>query len=380
MVDGVRYHPSWPGLSSREGCILHSGAGLATVTRTLANEVAALDEPHNAGSLPDFRGAMQGFAPSEDRLHHFGDWRTARRLSSAQLSAMAHALAIYSGVLRNIEQFGARVRATSEHYRQAEHNIAAAANGRGAVGEAGQLRASFLPRSEPVAGVFSVPRHRPLPETADEYDPDTIAVWLGLLHEHGAEGAHHEMSIKWQAVAEAVQRLCDALFRQAVELHNSWQDKASPLAQHKLRRIEGTAQTLASFAWDLKPLARYSAEALHEALAVLQHGSIRWHSTGRRSRINAAFDQLNGRYREIIGAYPASVAFDLPFGQLPPRSLEPAAPEPAPRSGADPPPPADPFQAPSVIGGDIPRSWTFDFDGNHWLDDAGPDEPGFVGQ
>jgi hypothetical protein len=121
--------------------------------------------------------------------------------------------------------------------------------------------------------------------------------------------------------------------------------------------------------------------AIEETLAELRlGGSMRWPSSGRRAHVYAAFDQLNGRYREIIAAYPWSLPFDLPFG-MPLRDgdvpVPPSQPpsRPAPNAATA----GHLIQAPPVIGGEMPRSWTVDFDPDSWLDLGEPGGPGLVG-
>jgi hypothetical protein len=380
-VGSVRYHPSWPGLSVNEGHLLHSASGLAAAERALSDQVAAFNRAANAGSLPDLHRATRIFTPPEAPGVHYGEWYTARHLGSAHFSASAHALAVYSGVLHNVEQAAVRLLAISENYRRAELNIEEAINRRGRTGAVAIPYLTSLSPRPPgsTIGALEVTRARPYPEDSAEYDPDLIAQWLRPLQNTKAWHAHYEMSGRWRAAADAAQILCDALFRRAWEIHDSWQDRAAVIAQHKLRRIEGTAQSLTDFMWTLTPLSRYSAEALEQTLGAVRLGSpMTWNPSGRRTRIRAAFDQLNSRYREIIDAYPRSLSFDLPFGGIaqpdedPPPDGPPLSPEP------DSPIQPAAFHAQPVIGAELPPSMTFDIDQSHWLTDIGPHGPGTI--
>ncbi|HEU5155454.1 MAG TPA: hypothetical protein VFU43_00520 [Streptosporangiaceae bacterium] len=324
---------------------------------------------------------MGAFAPPPLIAVHFGEWRTAGQLAAAHDSAAVHALTVYSSIRLNLAEFSKRLLATSENYRRAEANIVAALARRVRPDDNVWVRAADLPTLPPAAGLFEIARQRPYPESADAYDSHVIADWLRQLQSFGAARAHYDMSRAWRAVGEAAQRLGDVLFQQAVDIYGSWQDAASPLAQHKLRRIEGTAQALSGSAWTLSPLARYTAEAIEETLSDARPGgSLMWSSSTRQARLTAAFDQLNSRYREIIDAYPWSIPFDLPFGTVPPPRIAPAADAPrnsppVPGAGAGP----APFAAPAVIGGEIPRSWAYDYADNGWLGDTDSGGSNLVG-
>ncbi|MFI0373430.1 hypothetical protein ACH35V_36690 [Actinomadura sp. 1N219] len=216
-------------------------------------------------------------------------------------------------------------------------------------------------------------------EFAERYTPQQIAMWLRPLKEARAWDAHYATSRELYTATKTLHALGDTLFAQAHRLLYAWSDRASPHAQHKLRRIHATTTGLAAFTGALEVVERHTAEALEQVLGDLPPGRALVPNRDRDDRLARAFDDLTARYRDVADGYPTRLAVDLPFGGIDPPDgpVRPTVPVPPVPPPATPRPEETSEVSPPVIGG-TPQ-YQANISINWWLPDPDPAAPPVIG-
>ncbi|HEX2312795.1 MAG TPA: hypothetical protein VHJ17_03630 [Thermomonospora sp.] len=269
----------------------------------------------------------------------FGRWYTAHEVSRQYTTARDALLVVLDAVVRNLAEFGKRLPAVSDHYRLAEQrteNLLRRFLDPGAAAWPAPEAPARPPAVAPASAVYGdlpVRLATPQPDRAFCHSPAQITSWLLDLNTRRTWEAHGRVARGLRNTALALHQLRRNLYEQAGLLAEGWSDAASPLAQATLQRIEATVGGLAVFAGDLSAQAWQTALALEEVLRTIPPGIERADAAVRDHVLGGAFDDLTHRYREVVGAYPASLAFDLPFGGIAPlhgRSPGPTLPPPGP--------------------------------------------------
>jgi hypothetical protein len=374
-VTVVPLRRDWPGLTVGTHRVVHDGAGLGDVAHRLREWAAQLASP-GKGSSHALRFAGGRCAQCHAR------WTAAELLAHLQRRSVFHAGAVLEALPPNLEAMAARLGAVSERYLLAEEEILAevrslrrlsAADIRERYGSASVFaweprRASaprYLPHIPPAQPVRDIVSFSVVGVPYEGAPPGvrTIVSWLRELQREMAWRPLVELAAEWRSLADRMEPLRHRLFSAAGHLEQSWYDRAAPLGQQALRRIDGTAYVLEVFARTLEPRTEAIARCM-EQVASLRLGG--WQRSDEE-RIRAVFLDLDNCFRWFLVAHPQELAYDLPFGgDLPhadgARLFWPEHPKPpeqvAPVIGGSPrpsPPPADFWLppedvSPSVIG------------------------------
>ncbi|MFA1546860.1 hypothetical protein [Actinomadura chokoriensis] len=208
-----------------------------------------------------------------------------------------------------------------------------------------------LPVVDPARGVHG---ELPMPyaplvmEFAEFHPAARVAEWLNALKARHPWNFHGETARQIAVMTQSLEELRGFLFRQADVLAGAWSDRASPLAQAKLQQIDATTGSLAAFGERVSGLEARVSRFLGESLVAMPSGDL---SAGRHAapHFSSVFHSITSHYRDVIGLYPRSWAFDLPFGGIEPPDASPSAPmlpppgpAPAPGPPASRPPPVMP--------------------------------------
>jgi hypothetical protein len=367
----VPLRDGWPGLTVGAHHVLQDGARLGEVAQSLgwwAKRLAAADK----GSPQSLRLAGARCAQCHAR------WTAAELLSRLQRHSIFHASAVLAALPPNLEAMALRLDAVSKRYLFAEQEIQAKIRSLRRLSEVDDRErygtASVLalqPRRAPLPRYLPwVPPARParnivsfsvigVPYEGTPPDAQTIVSWLRELQRETAWHAQAELASEWRSLADRMEPLRHFLYSAAGQVEQSWYDRAAPLGQQALQRIDGTAYVLEVFARTLEPRTDVIARSM-EQVASLRLGG--WQRSDEE-RIRAVFLDLDNCFRWFLVTHP-ELSYDLPFGgDLPYDGGEPLI-------WPDRPKPPE-HTAPPVIGGTPPPASP---PASFWLppDDASP--------
>ncbi|NEA24857.1 hypothetical protein [Actinomadura bangladeshensis] len=349
------YRRNWPGLTSRPEYVYVDHQDLATVEAGLLREEARL------GKLVASRETILAVCAQEP----FGAWYTAQYLTWLNQAVCSIFIDGIHATRYNLLEFGGRLGLVSRNYRAAEDAIVRMLNSRrgrvngweinmrspGSNWSRTDRAYDTPPRPYPrlainpahsVRGNLRVPAAPLHWEFVEAYPARQLAEWLnplkaGRIRDAQVAGAGH-ISVMTQTLEE----LRVFLYRQAQVLERGWSDRASPLAQAKLQRIDATIGSSVGFGEEAAALQRRLSVLLEDALAGTRSRDL---SSGRfpAHELVLLFRVIHENYRDAIERYPRSWAFDLPFGGIESADPEPSAPQlpppgppPAPGTGATP--------------------------------------------
>jgi hypothetical protein len=359
----------WPGLRAGVGHIVHDGARMSDLVHGLRRWADQLG-PEGPGTSHSIRRACARCG----RAHVPREWTAAEMFTHLQRRSVFHAGAILDAVPPNLREMALRLDTVSARYRHAEETIQADVRALRRSSEIddrewyGTASAwtwppradeprhahvpwqAVVPPARPVRGVVSL-RVFDVPNRGAQPTLQAIASWLRGLQREAAWNAHYALAYEWRSLAERMEPLRRSLYTAAGELEQIWYDRAAPLGQEALRRIDGTAYVLEGFARTLEPRTESVARCM-EQVATLRFGG---RQRSDEERILAVFLDLDECFRWFLVAHPQELPYDLPFGgDLPFDGGEPLI---WPRSPVPPDGSATlDGTAPPVIGGSQPQA------------------------
>jgi hypothetical protein len=345
---------NWPGLTSPSHYVHVDHQDLAAVQVGLRREEARL------GEVVASREALLAACVQEP----FGAWYTARYLSWLDRAVCSIFVRGVHATRYNLREFGGRLAPVSVHYREAEDlivrlldqrdqingweiNVRSPGSNWSRTDRAYDTPPRPYPRPEinparSVHGDLAIP-HVPLhPEIIEAYPAWQLAEWLKSLKAGRVWDAHLAGAEHISVVTKTLEELRAFLYRQAQLLERGWSDRASPLAQAKLQRIDATIGSSVDFGEAAAGLRQRLSRMLEDIFASMHSRDL---SPGRFAdqQLVSLFRVINENYRYAIEWYPRSWAFDLPFGGIePPGAQAPDAQPPAPQLPPSGPPPVVP--------------------------------------
>lgn len=346
-MTAIPLRAEWPGLPARRDETAHYPTGMVSMAYELRQQVHHLGSA-DAGGLPTLRVTTDRLSTRAFKEGAYGHGYTAEAVWRMHRDAWDHLMPVYEAIALNLDAAAKRLEIAAERYRrigrelEADLRRFAEYQERGDHEEVRQWQPStsaerwtpttethaettvpdlrpadhILPRTSPrMSGSLSIATVSLPRERAEFYHPLELAGSMRRIQKARAWSLHYHIGKAWRDVADALDMLCARIYSVSDELSGYWHGPAAGRAQLAFRNIDGTARGLEVFARSMSASSRETGTAIEQVVAPIRLGR-----SGSQSRRDTAaqdgFDQLTGRYREILLQPMRELAYDLPFGGL----------------------------------------------------------------